>query len=64
MGALIRAAGREPAQRTTLYAPVAPELATWKDALPLATLELTPLRRRASVQQPDQTADTSTGAES
>jgi FO synthase len=62
MAALIRAAGREPAQRTTLYARVAPELARWKDALPLAALELTPLRRRTSTQQADPTVVTSTGA--
>jgi len=62
MGALIRAAGREPAQRTTLYARVPPELATWQDALPLAALELTPLRRRTATQQSDLTMNTSTGA--
>jgi FO synthase len=48
MEALIRASGREPAQRTTLYARVPSERASWKHAQPLAALELTPLRRRPS----------------
>jgi FO synthase len=48
MSALIRAAGREPAQRTTLYASVPPEQQlAWHDARPLSALVLTPLRRKS-----------------
>jgi FO synthase len=46
LAALIRAAGREPAQRTTLYAPVPVEAQGWRHAPPLSNVELTPLRRR------------------
>jgi FO synthase len=48
MEALIRAAGRAPAQRTTLYRTVPPALRTWEDALPLSAVQLTPVRRRAA----------------
>ncbi len=43
MEALIRAAGRAPAQRTTLYAPAE---RAWENAAPLTDVVLTPLRRR------------------
>jgi FO synthase len=63
MAALIRSTGREPAQSTTLYARVPPALVAWKDAPPLAALELTPLRRPASATKVGAKADASTGAE-
>jgi FO synthase len=49
MEAMIRAAGREPRQRTTLYRPVDPEQQRRSfDAPPLAPVVQTPVRRRAS----------------
>ena len=49
MEALIRSAGRQPAQRTTLYGNVPPETRQrWHDALPLSEVELTPVRRQRS----------------
>jgi FO synthase len=49
--ALIRAAGRVPLQRTTLYAPVPRERQTWHHAPPLRDIELTPVRRRAATRK-------------
>jgi FO synthase len=51
MEALIRSLGREPVQRTTLYAPVADEVRQrWRDAMPLSEVELTPVRKRGPVE--------------
>jgi len=51
MEALIRSVGRQPAQRTTLYAPVADDIRRrWQHAPALTEVELTPVRKRGPVE--------------
>ena len=63
MEALIRLAGREPVQRTTLYqTPPAAQRARAFDAAPAAPIVLTPLRRRTSAPPATSTAPSTAAA--